>query len=326
MSHQVQKKLAHWRNHASHINYCPICNGSVFRPVLKGDRYDMGLETVVCSDCSFVFCDPYPSDNYMEDFYKNYFWELYFGGRTQSNARILNSSAERCASYALFIQNSLLGISSTPLNEITLIDVGGGVGHWTKWIGENWRARTVLIEPNEAKRMRAIAEGRANLCFSSITDLLEGFDLRQDGHTLLISLIHVLEHIPNLLQGMSQLRSLSREGDLIYVDVPDADRYDHIKEFHIAHKWHFAKSTLTRLFSCFQFKLIAIEQYEPIDHPRSIRAVFQRAEADQSNISYRRAVMARDLESRFKEIQITEARWNHWTSKFRRRGKEFLGL
>lgn len=325
MSRQVKKKLADWCNHSAHIDSCPVCNGSVFRQILKGDRYGMGLETVVCTNCGFIFCDPYPSDKYMEDFYENYFWKLYFGRRTQSNARILKSSAARCAYYAQFIQNSLLGISDIPLNEFTLVDVGGGEGHWTKWVSENWGARTVMIEPNEAERVRAMVEGRANQCFSSIGELLEGVDLRPGGQTLLISLIHVLEHIPNLVQGMSELRSLSREGDYIYVDVPDADRYEHIKEFHIAHKWHFATSTLTRLFHSFQFKLIALEQYDPINHPRSIRALFQRGGADQPMIEYG-AETHSGLDLRFKEIQITEARWNHWSSKLRRRVKELLNL
>ena len=325
MSRQMQKNLADWRNHAVHIDACPVCSGSVFHQILKGDRYDMGLETVICSDCSFIFSNPYPSNNYMENFYENYFWKLYFGKKTQSNVRILKSSTIRCASYAEFIRNSILETHGRTLSDITLVDVGGGEGHWTKWIIDNWGAQTVLIEPNEAERVRAMAEGRANRCFSSISELLEGVELRSNGQRLLISLIHVLEHIPNLVQSMSQLRSLSLEGDYIYIDVPDTDRYVHIKEFHIAHKWHFSITTLTRLFSSFQFKLIALEQYEPIDHPKSIRALFQRSDADQSIPSYR-AETHRNLEARFKEIKITEARWNHWSSKARRRVKELLGL
>jgi hypothetical protein len=324
MSRQVQKKLADWRNHAVQIDACPVCNGAEFRQVLKGDRYDMGLVNVVCSGCGFVFCDPYPSEVYMEDFYKNYFWKLYFGKSTQANERILKSSAIRCLSYGQFIQNGVIGKGGGPLSDIMFVDIGGGEGHWTRWVRDNWGGHTVLIEPNDSERMRAMEKGRANQCFSSISELLEKVDLRTNGQTLLISLIHVLEHIPNLLQVMSQLRSLSREGDYIYIDVPDLDRYEHIKEFHIAHKWHFSSDTLARLFSNFQFKLIGLEQYDPIDHPRSIRALFQRVDADNFSIMCR-AEESCDLESRFKAIQNSEARWNHWLSKLRRLGKELLG-
>lgn len=88
-------------------------------------------------------------------------------------------------------------------------------------------------------------------------------DLSKTGPFDIISLWHVLEHIPDLNQIIPQLHALLAEEGTLLIAVPNSDSYDavYFKECWAAydvprHLHHFTPSTIERLFGKHKFTLV----------------------------------------------------------------------
>ena len=44
------------------ITKCPICECSDFETISKSDKFNHGIENVICKGCSFVFMNPAPTE------------------------------------------------------------------------------------------------------------------------------------------------------------------------------------------------------------------------------------------------------------------------
>src|SRR5262249_20634590 len=74
------------------------------------------------------------------------------------------------------------------------------------------------------------------------------------GHFDGVLLSHVLEHVQELREAAEAIRGLTRDGGLVYVEVPDATRYgDHVaapfQDFNTEHINHFSLQSLTNLMT-----------------------------------------------------------------------------
>ena len=62
---------------------CNICGSFDFAQLSDRDRYDMGIITVMCKRCGFIFTNPRPTQEEMDKFYKDAYRNIY--GRTDPN-------------------------------------------------------------------------------------------------------------------------------------------------------------------------------------------------------------------------------------------------
>jgi 2-polyprenyl-3-methyl-5-hydroxy-6-metoxy-1,4-benzoquinol methylase len=74
---------------------------------------------------------------------------------------------------------------------------------------------------------------------------------------------HVLEHVPNLMVYIDQLKLLLKPTGCLVIAVPNFKSYDavHYKENWAAydvprHLWHFSESAIQSLFDRFNFKVV----------------------------------------------------------------------
>lgn len=128
----------------------------------------------------------------------------------------------------------------------TLLDVGAGTGDFlvtakkSGWIING-------VEPNSDARILAREKG---------VYLIENIESLKDEKYAVITLWHVLEHLPDLDSQIQKIIShLEDEGSLI-IAVPNFKSKDaeYYKEFWAAydvprHLWHFSKSAIEKLFS-----------------------------------------------------------------------------
>lgn len=143
-------------------------------------------------------------------------------------------------------------IHSFNTSEKTILDVGAGTGDFLKVCkNNNWKVSGV--EPSEKARNFATEK---NINLKEDISNFEGmqFDV--------ISLWHVLEHIPNLIEYINQLKKLLKPNGVLIIAVPNFKSYDanHYKEFWAAydvprHLWHFSKTSITKLFSLVDMKV-----------------------------------------------------------------------
>lgn len=138
-------------------------------------------------------------------------------------------------------------------NDKKLLDIGTGTGEFlNKAKNNNWNV--VGVEPNSSAQGKAIAKDL------NIVKSLD--DLKQDIFQI-ITMWHVLEHIPNLEDEISKIEKLlSPEGTLI-VAVPNFKSYDanyykcHWAAYDVPrHLWHFSQTAIAKLFEKRGLKIV----------------------------------------------------------------------
>ena len=155
----------------------------------------------------------------------------------------------------LALKKKLKLINSLALKEKKILDVGCGTGDFLKTAQEhNWIVTG--IEPND--NARAIANKKTNNSVFKVDHLLK---LEQQSYDV-ITLWHVLEHLPNLNEHMSIFKSLLKPSGTLIIAVPNYKSYDakYYKEFWAAydaprHLWHFSQAAISKLIAKEEMKV-----------------------------------------------------------------------
>lgn len=164
---------------------------------------------------------------------------------TDSKKSITDKLYQTVKSIALKKKLSLLNSFKTTAKNV--LDIGCGTGDFLLACKNNeWNV--VGVEPN--KSARELSEAKLNAKIYG--DLNELPSIQFD----VITLWHVLEHVPNLETYISKLKSLLKPNGVLVVAVPNYKSYDamHYKQFWAAfdvprHLWHFSKKSIQLLFS-----------------------------------------------------------------------------
>lgn len=147
------------------------------------------------------------------------------------------------------LKRKLKLINSFKTDHKKLLDFGCGTGDFLKFaLNNGWNVSG--IEPNS--EARSIANSKTK---QSVLDS-EGIKTYKKHSFDVITLWHVLEHIPNLESQISILKDLLKPNGVLIIAVPNYKSYDakHYKQFWAAydvprHLWHFDKKSISKLFS-----------------------------------------------------------------------------
>jgi len=149
-------------------------------------------------------------------------------------------------------------INSFCAEEKTLLDVGCGTGDFMETAkNNNW---TVFgIEPNIEARVIANIKTE-----NKVFDVNKFSEFNESSFNV-ITLWHVLEHLPNLEEQLLILKKLLKPNGVLVVAVPNYKSYDaqYYKEFWAAydvprHLWHFNKESISNLFKMVSMEVIKI--------------------------------------------------------------------
>ena len=128
----------------------------------------------------------------------------------------------------------------------SLLDVGAGTGDFLNFAkSKGWKVDG--MEPS--KEASSLALGKGIELKTNLNDFLgQQYDV--------VTLWHVLEHIPNLEQTIVALSNLVKPNGTLIIAVPNFKSYDakYYKKYWAAydvprHLWHFSKSSVESLFS-----------------------------------------------------------------------------
>jgi len=174
----------------------------------------------------------YESENYIShtNTKRNLFEKLYHTIRCISLKRKLNL------------------INSFPFEEKKILDIGCGTGAFLKTALDNgWESYG--IEPNN--KARAIAN-KACKGFVFNTNKLESFKTESFD---VITLWHVLEHLPNLKVQIATLKRILKQNGTLVIAVPNYHSFDakHYQNYWAAydvprHLWHFSRESISKVF------------------------------------------------------------------------------
>jgi len=133
-----------------------------------------------------------------------------------------------------------------------ILDIGAGTGDFLS-VAQKDGWKTVGVEPSD--KAKAIAKSKGVSFVENTTELeSQMFDV--------ISMWHVLEHVPNLDEQIKELKRLLKPNGTLIVAVPNFNSFDakHYGKFWAAydvpiHFWHFSKTAIQKLFGNENMKL-----------------------------------------------------------------------
>lgn len=164
---------------------------------------------------------------------------------------------EKCYHFikSIALKNKLNLVNSLQPAKGSILDIGAGTGDFLSVVKENgWN--TIGVEPSE--KAKAIAK-RKGVSFVEQTSALENnsFDI--------ITMWHVLEHVPDLDNQLKELKRLLKPNGNLIIAVPNFKSFDakHYGNFWAAydvpiHFWHFSKTAIKRLFAKEDMELVQV--------------------------------------------------------------------
>lgn len=175
---------------------------------------------------------------------------------TDSKESLVDKVYQFVKKYAL--NQKLKLINSFQTESKNLLDVGCGTGDFLKTC-ENAGWNVVGVEPSlNAQNIAKSKLKNANVIYG---DLFELQNVQFD----VITLWHVLEHVPDLEVYIAQLKKLLKPEGVLIIAVPNYKSFDalYYKQYWAAfdvprHLWHFSKKSISLLFSNHQLKLETI--------------------------------------------------------------------
>lgn len=178
---------------------------------------------------------------------------------TDSKETVVDKVYQIVKKYAL--TNKLKLINSFKSSGKNLLDVGCGTGDFLLVCKNNgWKVTGV--EPNAKAKITAENKLKGTADSEIYSEINQ---LNSEAQFDVITLWHVLEHVPNLEVYISSLKKLLKPGGVLIVAVPNFKSYDanYYKQFWAAfdvprHLWHFSKKSIRLLFEKNEMNVVKI--------------------------------------------------------------------
>lgn len=195
---------------------------------------------------------PQPEAEKLADYYKS---EDYIS-HTDTRRNLLEKVYHLVRNISL--KRKLKLINSFNSDQKTLLDIGCGTGDFLETAQkDNWLITG--IEPNQSAR--EIANSKTN---NSVFEIEMLANLKPNSFDV-ITLWHVLEHLPNLEMHTAIFKKLLKPNGTLVIAVPNYKSFDaqHYKNFWAAydvprHLWHFSKTSISKLFQKEHLNLVKV--------------------------------------------------------------------
>jgi 2-polyprenyl-3-methyl-5-hydroxy-6-metoxy-1,4-benzoquinol methylase len=235
---------------SENVKICPLCGGEQNRVFERWTFRGEGITYCICEGCGMVFQSPRKSAEELAAFYEQEYRQLYQGSEGP-NAKDLAVQAGRAEALLKFAGGRLAGVSRH-------LDIGCSAGLLLQSVQGAYHCESAGVEPGRAYREYALQQGLRVV--PSLEDLKNGDEPRFD----LISLAHVLEHIPDPVDTLASLRrDLLTESGRLLVEAPNLYAHD---SFETAHLVAFSPHTLAQTLQKASFE---IEAFQLHGRPRS---------------------------------------------------------
>ncbi len=220
---------------------------------LKVNDYSVSQETfslLYNQDYDLLKTHPSPRLDQLGRYYES---EDYIS-HTDSKKTILDKMYHLVKKFSL---KKKVGLVNNYLDKGNLLDIGSGTGDFLVHAQKksNWKASG--FEPSQRARQISLKKG---------VQLLDDLNSIPDDSFDVITMWHVLEHVPDLVEHIKLLKRISKPNGIIIIAVPNYKSYDaeFYKNFWAAydvprHLWHFSKKSIEKLFGEQQMKLLHVK-------------------------------------------------------------------
>jgi 2-polyprenyl-3-methyl-5-hydroxy-6-metoxy-1,4-benzoquinol methylase len=230
------------------LTSCPACGQSAFKDFLICKDYTVSknnFSLVQCSTCTMLATSPRPKDEDLSQYYES----TEYVSHTSKANNLVNTLYLIARSFTLRKKKKLA--QQLVPQKGNLLDIGCGTGDFLQsCLEDNWHCTGV--EPG--KQPREIAASKGIKTFEELSQVKEKYQL--------ITLWHVLEHVPDLNQTLTTIYNLLDEKGVLLIAVPNHLSYDaSVYKAHWAgydvprHLWHFNQQSMERILQNNHFKL-----------------------------------------------------------------------
>jgi len=239
---------------------CVLCKQDNFLTVSKKDaKNNAFLKVSFCKSCGMVQQEPIPTDEEVGEYYATEYrldYKKTFAPKLKHILRAGNLALDRIT----FLQKN--GIA-----EGKLLDVGAGGGEFTYLCGLTG-FESEGVEPNVGYSDYAQNEYGVNIKTGQLSDV--------EGQFQVITMFHVLEHIPNPVTTFEKLWGLLIDKGYLFIEVPNIETNDASPHniYFKAHIHYFSEATLISAASPY-FELIMIENQS------NLRIIFRKKSASE---------------------------------------------
>ena len=233
------------------VKQCPLCGHRQSRSFDRRTFRNQAVKNRICTRCGLVYQTPRKTAEELDNFYEAEYRRLYQGGEGPGRKDLVIQGG-RAESLLHFSRGRL----PAPKRHL---DIGASAGTLAMRFQAYYNNTAVGIEPGLAYREYAQKLGLK--VYPSLEDLAAAGEGRFD----LISMAHVLEHLPDPVGYLVELRQtfLSPEGWLL-IEVPNL--YAH-NCFEVAHLTSFSQHSLHQVLAKAGFEISMTLQH---GQPRSV--------------------------------------------------------
>jgi ABC-type polysaccharide/polyol phosphate transport system ATPase subunit/ubiquinone/menaquinone biosynthesis C-methylase UbiE len=197
---------------------CPCCGSRRFRPSFK--KYQ--LDHCECQRCKFVFVNPYPPDDILNELYNG----SYYSGVREfvERPKALATRDDSSQSVALEYVEPVLDFVRRRKQRGTWLDVGGGNGSFAAYVRKKFPSFAVSVqEINE----RSLRFAREHFQLSVVAESVHDLRARRVQFDV-ISLIGVFEHVSHPFEFMGKLTDILAPGGFLLLVIPRLSRLNRV--------------------------------------------------------------------------------------------------
>jgi SAM-dependent methyltransferase len=227
------------------VTHCLLCNSEKSRLYDQRRFGGQVVENRLCLSCGFVYQSPRMTLSEAASFYSGEYRQMYQGSQ--------DPSLKDMAIQELRAKN-LVAFTRHNVNDVQrFLDIGCSAGSLLKAFNQVYGCHPIGIEPGDAYRDFASKTGFK--IYKSLPEMQNDTQQKFD----LISMSHVLEHLPDPLESLIDIRTrnLESEGWLL-IEVPNIYSHD---SFEVAHLSSFSSHTLNQLVQKAGYKVIRLEKH-----------------------------------------------------------------
>lgn len=178
---------------------CAICSGTEWTDVDHLRAKPEGM--IICNGCGFITFERFDSHEEYEAYYDTDYRSskvVHFGNLVTTNRK-------------LGYHESFLGKMLRDRKDMRICDIGSGIGYFLKWCRDNYGHKRISgVELTGV--YRRYAENAFDIKTSTKFDPSQKYDL--------VACYHTLEHIPDPMGLLSQVREAMAGGGRFYVATP----------------------------------------------------------------------------------------------------------
>jgi SAM-dependent methyltransferase len=234
------------------IQKSPIANNSLDL-FLKCKDYTVSRETFsiyIDKETQLLITTPRPTVGDLSRYYDSH----EYISHSNSKKSFIDKVYQIVRNYTTKQKVKLINSFSTTNKSV--LDIGSGTGDFLLACKQNgWSIDGV--EPNN----KANKETRSK----TVTEISKDISELENKQYDVITMWHVLEHVPNLNEYISILKKILKPDGVLVVAVPNHKSYDasYYKEFWAAydvprHLWHFSRLSIDKLFQLANMKVTKV--------------------------------------------------------------------